>query len=181
MQDIRRADDQEAVLSSSYNLPPDPLLGHERGTPINLPLVAYCYLLRRLTVGQHVYVRCAASDSPLLSSLLVTALSVTKSCRRAMTPSSPTYATRLSARTSTTTSTSAPPSRLVHQPGSLAFLDPRCIVRDLRKHGSRRSPRLRHVHRRERRDFRGSLPDRTRASDTTVVPIKCASRRGWAS
>ncbi|KAI0731453.1 hypothetical protein C8Q72DRAFT_822449, partial [Fomitopsis betulina] len=48
---IRQADEKEVVLSSSYSLPPDPLLGHERDTPINLPLVAFCYLLRRLTLS----------------------------------------------------------------------------------------------------------------------------------
>ncbi|EPS95732.1 hypothetical protein FOMPIDRAFT_1032740 [Fomitopsis schrenkii] len=50
-QQIRQADEKEVALSSSYSLPPDPLLGHERDTPINLPLVAFCYLLRRLTLS----------------------------------------------------------------------------------------------------------------------------------
>ena len=58
MQQIRQADEKEAALSSSYHLPPDPLLGHERDKPINLPLVAYCYLLRRLTVGPHARSSC---------------------------------------------------------------------------------------------------------------------------
>ncbi|KZT66072.1 hypothetical protein DAEQUDRAFT_798566 [Daedalea quercina L-15889] len=47
---VRLADEKEAELSSSYRLPPDPLLGQERNAPLNLPLLAFCYLLRRLTL-----------------------------------------------------------------------------------------------------------------------------------
>ena len=76
VQQIRQADEKEAALSSSYHLPPDPLLGHERGTQINLPLVAYCYLLRRLTVGQHVRFHCSTSDPPPHSALSPVLLSL---------------------------------------------------------------------------------------------------------
>ncbi|KAH9929262.1 uncharacterized protein B0H18DRAFT_1084285 [Fomitopsis serialis] len=55
---IRQADEKEAELASSYNLPPDPLLGNERSAPLNLPLLAFCYLLRRLTLCPRYCVVC---------------------------------------------------------------------------------------------------------------------------
>ncbi|OCH92005.1 hypothetical protein OBBRIDRAFT_791754 [Obba rivulosa] len=47
---IRIAEDEEIELSQTYNLPPDPLLSHSDRESLNLPLVAFCYLLRRLTL-----------------------------------------------------------------------------------------------------------------------------------
>ena len=44
------ADKTEWKLTSSYNLPPDPLVDRENTDELNLPLVAFCYLIRRLTV-----------------------------------------------------------------------------------------------------------------------------------
>jgi ubiquitin-conjugating enzyme E2 Q len=44
------ADKTERKLTKSYNLPPDPLVNRENMDELNLPLVAFCYLIRRLTV-----------------------------------------------------------------------------------------------------------------------------------
>ncbi|KAF9809445.1 hypothetical protein IEO21_07397 [Rhodonia placenta] len=49
-QAIQKAEDQENELSSRYNLPPDPLLSRGSLDCINLPLLAFSYLLRRLTL-----------------------------------------------------------------------------------------------------------------------------------
>ncbi|EMD36029.1 hypothetical protein CERSUDRAFT_156784 [Gelatoporia subvermispora B] len=47
---ISAAEEEEIQLSQTYNLPPDPLLYHGDKESLNLPLVAFCYLLRRLTL-----------------------------------------------------------------------------------------------------------------------------------
>lgn len=47
---IAAADKEERKLTSSYRLPADPLTGREATDEVNLPLVAFCYLVRRLTV-----------------------------------------------------------------------------------------------------------------------------------
>ncbi|KIM73751.1 hypothetical protein PILCRDRAFT_99249 [Piloderma croceum F 1598] len=44
------ADKTERKLRQTYNLPPDPLVGRETMDELNLPLVAFCYLIRRLTL-----------------------------------------------------------------------------------------------------------------------------------
>ncbi|TFY60148.1 hypothetical protein EVJ58_g5335 [Rhodofomes roseus] len=55
---IRAADEKEAGLASSYKLPPDPLLAYDRDAPLNLPLLAFCYLLRRLTLCPRYCIVC---------------------------------------------------------------------------------------------------------------------------
>ncbi|KAF8580706.1 hypothetical protein K439DRAFT_1636776 [Ramaria rubella] len=47
--DIRAADDEEALLQRTYSLPQDPLEKYLAGE-LNLPLFAYSYLIRRLTL-----------------------------------------------------------------------------------------------------------------------------------
>ncbi|TFK84836.1 hypothetical protein K466DRAFT_526791 [Polyporus arcularius HHB13444] len=47
---IRREDAVDVLLSQSYILPADPLLEREPAEPINIPLVAFSYLMRRLTL-----------------------------------------------------------------------------------------------------------------------------------
>ncbi|KAI0656109.1 hypothetical protein C8Q70DRAFT_1014692 [Cubamyces menziesii] len=49
-EEIRAVDDADAALSDSYNLPADCLLERNSQDSINLPLVAFSYLLRRLTL-----------------------------------------------------------------------------------------------------------------------------------
>ncbi|KAI9060756.1 hypothetical protein FKP32DRAFT_1613420 [Trametes sanguinea] len=48
--EIRQADEADAKLSESYQLPADCLLDGNPQDPVNLPLVAFSYLLRRLTL-----------------------------------------------------------------------------------------------------------------------------------
>ncbi|KAF8641742.1 hypothetical protein AX16_009819 [Volvariella volvacea WC 439] len=48
--EILKADKIESSLSGSYNLPHDPLIDLDDSSPINLPLTAFCYLIRRLTL-----------------------------------------------------------------------------------------------------------------------------------
>lgn len=51
-QALQVADRTERNLTSSYNLPPDPLRDQEEASEdLNLPLIAFCYLIRRLTVS----------------------------------------------------------------------------------------------------------------------------------
>jgi ubiquitin-conjugating enzyme E2 Q len=50
LQVIEAADKAERKLAKSYKLPADPLTGRENADDLNLPLVAFCYLVRRLTV-----------------------------------------------------------------------------------------------------------------------------------
>ncbi|PCH39035.1 hypothetical protein WOLCODRAFT_141073 [Wolfiporia cocos MD-104 SS10] len=57
-QEIRLADEGEEVLARSYSLPPDPLLIHGHDKQLNLPLLAYCYLLRRLTLCSRYCIVC---------------------------------------------------------------------------------------------------------------------------
>ncbi|EKM50995.1 uncharacterized protein PHACADRAFT_151428 [Phanerochaete carnosa HHB-10118-sp] len=47
-EEILAADHEENMLTDSYRLPLDPLIASGRSGPLNLPLIAYCYLLRRL-------------------------------------------------------------------------------------------------------------------------------------
>jgi ubiquitin-conjugating enzyme E2 Q len=49
-QEIDAADKEETVLASSYRLPFDPLAGRNKDDELNLPLIAFCFLVRRLTV-----------------------------------------------------------------------------------------------------------------------------------
>lgn len=51
LQEINAADKIERKLTKSYNLPPDPITGREVTDDLNLVLIAFCYLIRRLTVG----------------------------------------------------------------------------------------------------------------------------------
>ncbi|KZT05739.1 uncharacterized protein LAESUDRAFT_726677 [Laetiporus sulphureus 93-53] len=55
---VRAADEQEAVLQQSYNLPPDPLLSGQSDGHINLPLLAFCYLIRRLMLCSRYCIVC---------------------------------------------------------------------------------------------------------------------------
>lgn len=48
-QEITRADRDERKLEAT-TLPHDPLLGLKAEEPFNLPLTAFCYLVRRLSV-----------------------------------------------------------------------------------------------------------------------------------
>lgn len=52
LQKVELADVEEAKLLDSYRLPPDPLEASDRDqkTHLNLPFLAFSYLLRRLTV-----------------------------------------------------------------------------------------------------------------------------------
>lgn len=52
LQKVELADMEEAKLLDSYRLPPDPLEASDRDqkTHLNLPFLAFSYLLRRLTV-----------------------------------------------------------------------------------------------------------------------------------
>lgn len=52
---IEAADSTELKLAKSYALPPDPIAGRENMDDLNLPLVAFCYLIRRLTVCYRFY------------------------------------------------------------------------------------------------------------------------------
>ncbi|TEB26206.1 hypothetical protein FA13DRAFT_1795840 [Coprinellus micaceus] len=47
---VTAADKEEAQLSRTLTLPHDPLAGLSKGEPINLPLTAFSYLIRRLTL-----------------------------------------------------------------------------------------------------------------------------------
>ncbi len=49
LQHIRHADLADDQLARSYALPPDPLL-HRDLSDLNLPLLAFSYLMRRITV-----------------------------------------------------------------------------------------------------------------------------------
>jgi ubiquitin-conjugating enzyme E2 Q len=51
-QEINGADDAEEEFACTNVLPPDPLIGRENSSEINLLLTAFCYLLRRLTVSR---------------------------------------------------------------------------------------------------------------------------------
>ncbi|KAL6306618.1 hypothetical protein BKA93DRAFT_773860 [Sparassis latifolia] len=55
---MRKAEEEENALSSSYNLPPDPLLTAEDKDHLNLPLIAFCYLIRRLTLCSRYCIVC---------------------------------------------------------------------------------------------------------------------------
>ncbi|KAF8523448.1 hypothetical protein BU17DRAFT_43697 [Hysterangium stoloniferum] len=48
-QEVAAADSEEMQLRSTYSLPPDPIANHTQGQ-LNLPLIAYCYLVRRFTL-----------------------------------------------------------------------------------------------------------------------------------
>lgn len=48
--ELRAADKRERLLSMSYTLPLDPLKERDATAPVNLPQVAFAYLLRRLMV-----------------------------------------------------------------------------------------------------------------------------------
>ncbi|OSC99575.1 hypothetical protein PYCCODRAFT_1446686 [Trametes coccinea BRFM310] len=48
--EIRQADKADAKLSESYHLPADCLLDVNPHNPVNLPLIAFSYMLRRLTL-----------------------------------------------------------------------------------------------------------------------------------
>ncbi|KAJ2925630.1 hypothetical protein H1R20_g11464, partial [Candolleomyces eurysporus] len=50
MKQITAADKEEAQLARSLTLPHDPLAGLSNNEPINLPLTAFSYLIRRLTL-----------------------------------------------------------------------------------------------------------------------------------
>jgi ubiquitin-conjugating enzyme E2 Q len=50
LQDIIRADKDEAAMARLGTLPHDPLRDLAKGEEINLPYTAFCYLIRRLTV-----------------------------------------------------------------------------------------------------------------------------------
>ena len=45
----------DRLLGQSYVLPPDPLLERNGEEPINLPLLAFSYLLRRITVSHSLW------------------------------------------------------------------------------------------------------------------------------
>lgn len=47
---IEAADKAERKLVKNYRLPSDPLAGREHAKDLNLPLTAFCYLIRRLMV-----------------------------------------------------------------------------------------------------------------------------------
>ncbi|KAH7100349.1 hypothetical protein BKA62DRAFT_706762 [Auriculariales sp. MPI-PUGE-AT-0066] len=49
-QKLRQADKDEAAVTRKHNLPPDPIREREDKNHINLLLVAFCYLIRRLTI-----------------------------------------------------------------------------------------------------------------------------------
>jgi ubiquitin-conjugating enzyme E2 Q len=51
LQEIIAADKAETHLGYTNSLPHDPLLGLAETDEINLTLTAFCYLVRRLTVG----------------------------------------------------------------------------------------------------------------------------------
>ncbi|CCM01551.1 uncharacterized protein FIBRA_03609 [Fibroporia radiculosa] len=57
-QQIKGADDAEEELSRSYNLPPDPLLVRDRESHLNLPLIAFSYLFRRLMLCSRYCIVC---------------------------------------------------------------------------------------------------------------------------
>ncbi|OBZ72871.1 Poly [ADP-ribose] polymerase 6 [Grifola frondosa] len=65
---IKAADEEEAELASSYVLPPDPLLVREPPDHLNFPLLAFCYLIRRLTLCPRY---CLVCHGKLQSSLEV--------------------------------------------------------------------------------------------------------------
>ena len=46
-----QADEAETALARTNVLPHDPLLGLAEDEEINLPLTAFCYLIRRLSVS----------------------------------------------------------------------------------------------------------------------------------
>ncbi|THH27905.1 hypothetical protein EUX98_g6282 [Antrodiella citrinella] len=48
--ELREADAEEHVLRNSYKLPVDPLVDRQRDDALNLPLLAFSYFLRRLTL-----------------------------------------------------------------------------------------------------------------------------------
>ncbi|KAK7678999.1 hypothetical protein QCA50_017943 [Cerrena zonata] len=48
--ELLRAEEEEQSLASSYSLPSDPLANGERPSHINVPLLAFSYLIRRLTL-----------------------------------------------------------------------------------------------------------------------------------
>lgn len=51
MQAVLQADRDERALMATNNLPHDPLSNLSKTSDINLPLTAFCYLVRRLTVS----------------------------------------------------------------------------------------------------------------------------------
>ena len=55
LQAILAADKEEAALGRTNPLPHDPLLGLAESDEINLTLTAFCYLVRRLTVGPLIF------------------------------------------------------------------------------------------------------------------------------
>ncbi len=92
-------------LSRSYVLPADPLLERDTTKPVNILLVAFSYLIRRLTVSNDhsdEFDRCAHRAR---SFARVTAWCATNHYRRTSMPSSHTSAAQSYAPTSTIPST----------------------------------------------------------------------------
>ena len=76
MQEISEADQQEKQL---HNLPHDPLLTTNVNEPFNLPLTAFCYLLRRLSVRNFTFILSSSHSLFRDSCALVIVLSATTS------------------------------------------------------------------------------------------------------
>ncbi|KAK7060763.1 hypothetical protein VNI00_000495 [Paramarasmius palmivorus] len=57
-QEIRKADKEERTLAATNNLPHDPLVGLERDQDVNVPLAAFCYLVRRLALCTRYCIVC---------------------------------------------------------------------------------------------------------------------------
>ena len=95
-------------LSQSYQLTPDPLLERDAAEPINILLVAFSYLMRRLTVCGHPRIRPLVQCTHVAYSCAPdTVWCVTSLCKRTSTPSSRTSAARSCVPTNTTRSTGA--------------------------------------------------------------------------
>lgn len=62
LQEFETLDRAEVQLSGTYSLPLDPFLGKQATDEIDLPLTAFSYLLRRLTVSNP----CASRGSEVL-------------------------------------------------------------------------------------------------------------------
>ncbi|RDB28698.1 hypothetical protein Hypma_015532 [Hypsizygus marmoreus] len=56
--EILLADEEETKLSRTNDLPHDPLLGLEANHEVNLPLAAFCYLIRRLSLCTRYCIVC---------------------------------------------------------------------------------------------------------------------------
>lgn len=99
------ADSADVTLSESYRLPIDCLLDRSPQDPVNLPLVAFSYLMRRLTVGNMLYVvfKYVGTHPSSTSYALVTASFVISNSRTIWGRSSRTCAAPHCAPTNTTT------------------------------------------------------------------------------